>query len=64
MNNKTCKKRQSKKSVVGKTPYWIRHIDGNTLNNRVDNLQWVSREDILKNPTWTTDKGVCDPTYF
>lgn len=64
MNGKTCKKQSKKCDVTTKTPYWIRHIDGNTLNNNVNNLQWVSSDDILKNPTWITDKGICDPTYF
>ena len=26
---------------------YIRHIDGNTLNNRVDNLEWASLTDIM-----------------
>ena len=34
---------------------FIRHIDGNTLNNVYTNLQWVSLRLIIENPTWTVD---------
>lgn len=36
----------------------IRHINGNTLDNRIQNLQRVSALDSIKNPAWTID-AVC-----
>jgi hypothetical protein len=38
--------------------YFIRHIDGNIQNNRVDNLMWVSVKDGLENfEEWKFDWG-------
>lgn len=36
----------------------IRHINGNTLDNRRENLEWVTVEDALVNKDWTVD-AVC-----
>lgn len=33
----------------------IRHVNGNTLDNRASNLQWVNLDDALQNNTWTVD---------
>ena len=34
---------------------FIRHMDGNTLNNTVDNLKWVHFKEALENPDWVVD---------
>jgi hypothetical protein len=39
--------------------YFCRHIDGNTLNNNIINLQWVHPCDAFKNPDWKVD-WICD----
>lgn len=39
----------------------IRHVNGNTLDNRVENLQWVSAQDAFNNKNWTVD-AVCHLT--
>lgn len=36
----------------------IRHINGNTLDNRIQNLQKVDVMDALRNKDWTVD-AVC-----
>jgi hypothetical protein len=37
---------------------FIQHIDGNTLNNKVDNLKWVNVKDAMDNfDEWITDWG-------
>src|SRR3989304_9344061 len=36
----------------------IRHINGDTLDNRRDNLQLVSVSDAFYNPNWTVD-AIC-----
>lgn len=36
----------------------IRHVNGNTLDNRISNLQRVSIDDALNNKDWTVD-AVC-----
>ena len=33
----------------------VQHIDGNTLNDRADNLKWAKRNDITYN-SWTNDE--------
>jgi hypothetical protein len=35
--------------------YFIRHLDNNTMNNAISNLQQVSLKDALNNMNWTTD---------
>ena len=37
-------------------PMFIRHVNGNTLDNRVENLRWVELKDALRNvATWKVD---------
>lgn len=36
----------------------IRHINGNTHDNRVENLQWVTVLQAFQNKDWTVD-AVC-----
>jgi hypothetical protein len=35
--------------------YFCRHIDGNKLNNDVNNLAWVHPCEAFQNPNWTVD---------
>ena len=33
----------------------IRHVNGNTTDNRATNLQYCSFQDVLENPDWKVD---------
>ena len=35
--------------------YFLRHIDGDTLNNSLDNLQWVHPKNAMENINWCCD---------
>lgn len=39
----------------------VRHINGNTLDNRVRNLAWVSPREAFENKTWQVD-AICTLT--
>ena len=42
--------------AVPEYPYFIRHINGNTLDNDPQNLGWVTLEEAFKNiSTWKVD---------
>lgn len=49
---------------IGERPegYEIDHIDGNYLNNRVDNLQYVSHKDNMNNPITIERHKLYKPT--
>ena len=36
-------------------PYFIRHVDGDTLNNHVDNIRWVPLRIAFKRLEWKVD---------
>lgn len=36
-----------------------RHINGNTMDNRIQNLLRVSAKNALKNKNWTVDACLC-----
>lgn len=58
INGKTIKiHRLVIESFKGKSDLTVDHIDGNKLNNSLDNLQYLSREDNLK-------KSVCVPIFY
>lgn len=35
--------------------YFLRHIDGDTLNISLDNLQWVHPKNAMENVNWCCD---------
>ena len=38
--------------------YLVRHINGDTLDNSITNLQWVVFSDIFDYPEWTIDYAI------
>ena len=55
-----CFDRTKLKNVLNKAERkgLIRHVNGNTLDNRISNLQRVSVKDAFQNKDWTVD-AVC-----
>jgi hypothetical protein len=43
-----------------KTKNYINHIDGNKLNNNIDNLEWVNHSENMIHCRQILNKGVCN----
>ena len=45
----------NKLKAVNEYPNFIRHINGDTLDNRIENLTWVTLREAFANLDWKVD---------